>query len=134
MNIHLSIGDGVPIYQQIVNQMKYLVASSAYAPGDELPPIRRLAEMLVINPNTVARAYRDLEREGVIVCKRGAGTFVAEGASPLSSDEKERILRDRADALLSEAYQLDVSFEELLELLSRRHQAMNGASKLEKAT
>ena len=61
MQIHISPHDGVPIYRQIVNQVKYLVAAGRLKRGDEMPPIRRLAEDLLINPNTVARAYRDLE-------------------------------------------------------------------------
>ena len=75
MQIHLSAGDGVPIYLQIVNQVKYLVASGRLAPGEELPPIRVLAERLVVNPNTVARAYRELEAAGVVEKRRTAGTM-----------------------------------------------------------
>ena len=59
MQIHISPADGVPIYLQIVNQVKYLVSSGRLSAGEELPPIRTLAERLVVNPNTVARAYRD---------------------------------------------------------------------------
>ena len=76
MRIHISSSDGVPIYLQIVNQVKYLVASGRLAPGEELPPIRVLAEKLVVNPNTVARAYRELEAAGVVEKRRTAGTFV----------------------------------------------------------
>ncbi len=66
MDIHISPHDGVPIYLQIVNQVKYLVASGRLAPGEELPAIRVLAEQLLVNPNTVARAYRELEIAGVV--------------------------------------------------------------------
>ena len=66
MQIHISTADGVPIYLQIVNQVKFLVAAGRLTPGDELPPIRVLAERLVVNPNTVARAYRELEQAGVV--------------------------------------------------------------------
>ena len=66
MDIHISPHDGVPIYLQIVNQVKYLVASGRLAPGEELPAIRVLAERLLVNPNTVARAYRELEIAGVV--------------------------------------------------------------------
>ena len=65
MQIHITTADGVPIYQQIVNQVKYLVASGRLSPGDEMPPIRVLAERLIVNPNTVARAYRELEAAGM---------------------------------------------------------------------
>ncbi|MHC4435656.1 MAG: GntR family transcriptional regulator, partial [Planctomycetota bacterium] len=61
MHIHISLDDGVPIYLQIVNQIRYLVASGRLASGEQLPPVRKLAEQLLVNPNTVARAYRELE-------------------------------------------------------------------------
>ena len=82
MQLHISPTDGVPIYQQIVNQVKYLVASGRLRPGEELPPIRVLAERLLINPNTVARAYRELEAAGVGTTRRGAGTHVSDAGSP----------------------------------------------------
>lgn len=120
MQIHISTADGVPIYQQIVNQVKYLVASGRLAAGDELPAIRTLAEQLLINPNTVARAYRDLETAGLLEKRRTAGTYVAEQGSPLARRERMKILSERVDALLAEARQLDVSFEDLSKLLERR--------------
>src|SRR5688500_8868387 len=84
MQIYISPTDGVPIYLQIVNQVKHLVSSGRLAPGEELPPIRVLAEQLLINPNTVARAYRELELTGAVIKRRTAGTFVSDAASPLS--------------------------------------------------
>ena len=77
MDIHISPNDGVPIYLQIVTQVKYLVASDRLTPGEELPPIRALAERLQVNPNTVAKAYRELEREGLVLARQGRGTFVS---------------------------------------------------------
>jgi GntR family transcriptional regulator len=69
---------GVPVYLQLIEQVKHAVDVGALRPGDQLPAIRRVAEDLVINPNTVAKAYRDLEHEGVIELRQGAGAFVAE--------------------------------------------------------
>src|SRR5579863_7580965 len=106
VQIHISANDGVPIYLQIVNQVKYLVASGRLAAGEELPPIRVLAERLVINPNTVARAYRELEMAGVVTKRRTAGTYVSDAGSPLAGSERQRILTERIDALLAEARQL----------------------------
>jgi GntR family transcriptional regulator len=88
MQIHISTTDGVPIYQQIVNQVKYLIGSGRLAAGDELPPIRVLAEQLVVNPNTVARAYRELEGAGVVEKRRTAGTYVSDQGSPLARRER----------------------------------------------
>ena len=85
MRIHISPSNGIPIYVQIVNQVKYLVASGRLAASDELPPIRTLAEQLLINPNTVARAYRELEQAGILVSRRGAGTFATGTVRPTSS-------------------------------------------------
>jgi GntR family transcriptional regulator len=127
MQIHLSTSDGVPIYLQIVNQVKYLVASGKLQAGEELPPIRTLAERLLINPNTVARAYRELELAGVVNKRRTAGTYVSAAGSPLARRERLKILTERVDALLAEAQQMDVDTETLIDLVRQREAAL-GAS------
>src|ERR1051326_3359953 len=104
MQIHLSPSDGVPIYLQIVHQVKYLVASGRLAPGEELPPIRALAEQVMVNPNTVARASRAVEVGGVVTKRRTAGTYVSDAGSPLARQERVRILSERLDLLLAEAH------------------------------
>ena len=71
-------GSGVPIYLQVMEQVKHAVATGALRPGEQLPGIRRAAEDLVMNPNTVAKAYRELEHEGVIELRHGAGAFIAD--------------------------------------------------------
>jgi GntR family transcriptional regulator len=124
MQLHISPSDGVPIYQQIVNQVKYRVASGLLKPGDELPPIRVLAQTLQVNPNTVARAYRELEVAGVVTKRRTAGTYVSDAGSPLAHRERLRILAERADALLAEARQMNVGLDEVIELLRQRDEAM----------
>ncbi len=124
MQIHITTADGVPIYQQIVNQVKYLVASGRLSPGDEMPPIRVLAERLIVNPNTVARAYRELESAGVVEKRRTAGTYVSEQGSPLARKERVKILTERVDALLAESRQMDVPYDELVKLLDKRNQSM----------
>lgn len=124
MQLHITTADGVPIYQQIVNQVKYLVASGRLSPGDEMPPIRVLAERLIVNPNTVARAYRELEAAGVVEKRRTAGTYVSEQGSPLARKERMKILTERVDALLAESRQMDVSYDELVKLLDKRNQSM----------
>lgn len=120
MDIHISPHDGLPIYLQIVNQVKYLVASGRLEPGEELPAIRVLADRLVVNPNTVARAYRELEIAGVVEKRRTAGTFVSAAGSPLARRERLKILTERVDALLAEARQLGVRTEDIVELIHRR--------------
>jgi GntR family transcriptional regulator len=124
MQLHISPSDGVPIYLQIVNQVKYLVASGRLRSGEELPPIRVLAEQLLINPNTVARAYRELEVAGVVTKRRTAGTYVSDAGSPLARRERLRILAERADALLAEAQQMNVTLDQVFQLLRERDEAM----------
>jgi len=132
MQIHISPNDGVPIYLQIVNQVKYLVASGRLEPGEELPPIRTLAEQLLINPNTVARAYRELELAGIVTKRRTAGTFVADVTSRLARRERLKIITERLDALLAEARQMNIDLETLIDLLHERDEAMQAAASEEK--
>ena len=127
MDLRISTNDGKPIYLQIVSQVNYLVASGQLEAGAELPPIRVLAEQLLINPNTVARAYRELEIAGVVEKRRTAGTYVTDQRSPLARRERLRILTERVDALLAEARQMDVPFDELTKLLQQRHAALDAA-------
>ncbi|HEV3440755.1 MAG TPA: GntR family transcriptional regulator [Gemmata sp.] len=124
MDIHISPQDGVPIYLQIVNQVKYLVASGRLAPGEELPAIRVLAEQLVVNPNTVARAYRELETTGIVEKRRTAGTYISSTGSPLTRRERMRILTERIDALLAEARQLGIRIDEVADLLRQRDEIL----------
>ena len=125
MQIHISTNDGVPIYLQIVNQVKYLVACGRLAPGEELPPIRALAEQLLVNPNTIARAYMELERDGIVAKRHGSGTYVSDAGSPLARKERMRILSERADALLAEAHHLNVDLDSVIDLLKQRRKLLN---------
>ena len=121
MQLYISTKDGVPIYVQIVNQVKYLVAAGRLAPGEEVPPIRVLAEQLVVNPNTVAKAYHELEREGLVTKRHGSGTYISDNGSPLARRERMKILSQRVDALLAEARHMDVPLKEVIDLIRDRH-------------
>ena len=121
MQLRVSDRDGVPIYVQLVRQIKYLVSSGRLAAGEQLPPVRKLAEQLLINPNTVARAYRELESEGLVSSRQGAGVFVADGVSPLARREQQRLLTERIDVLLTEARQMKVDVETLIDMLRQRN-------------
>lgn len=120
MQIHISSNDGVPIYVQIVNQVKHLVASGRLQPGHEILPIRALAEQLLVNPNTVARAYLELERAGTVIKRHGSGTYISETRAPMGQREKLKILASRVDALLAEARHLDVDLAEVVKMLRER--------------
>ena len=124
MQIHISEADGVPIYLQIINQIKYLVASGRLSAGEELPPIRVLAEKLLVNPNTVVRAYRELELAGVVVKRRTSGTYVSDSGPRLARRDRLKIIAQRIDALLAEARQLDIGLDEVMELVRVRDEAM----------
>ena len=124
MQLHLSPKNGVPLYLQIVSQIKYLVASGRLSAGDEIPPIRVLAEQLLINPNTVARAYRELEVAGLLTKRQGAGTYVSNAGSPLAWAERKKILEERAAALVTEARQLDVPVDVVMEMIREKDAAL----------
>ncbi len=127
MQIHITASDGVPIYLQVVNQIKYLVAAGRLVSGEELPPIRTLAEKLVVNPNTIARAYRELEMAGIVEKRRTAGTYVSDQGSPLARRERMKILTDRIDQLLAEAGHMDVSLDEVIKLTQQRFSVINSS-------
>jgi GntR family transcriptional regulator len=124
MQIHIATNSGVPVYLQIIDQVKRLVACGRLLPGEAVPPIRALAQQLLINPNTVARAYRELEAQGVLRSKQGSGTVVATGPSPLSQRERERLVNEKLDALLTEAAHVGISFERVIAMLRNRQAEM----------
>jgi len=94
-------------------------------PGEELPPIRTLAEQLLINPNTVARAYRELEHAGIVVKRGTVGTFVSDAPSPFARREQLRVLRQRIDALLADARHMGVGVGVLKDLIDERDALMH---------
>ena len=108
--LHLQIDDrsGVPVYRQMMDQLKYYVAGGTLRVGDQLPSIRELAGALAVNPTTVVKAYTELERDGVIEMRHGKGAFVADSAVALAPAEQEQALRRTARQLAMEAAQLKV--------------------------
>ena len=124
--LHLTINqdDGVPLYLQLVQQIKRLIAMGFLRPDNELPPVRALAQQLVLNPNTVVRAYRELEVAGLIYKRRGAGTYVSSNSTPFTEDECRRLLAQRADALVIEGGNLGYNLDRLTDLLRERHEDM----------
>ena len=126
MDITINLTDGVPIYRQIVNQVKYLVASGLLQPGEEMPPIRTLALQLKVTPNTIVKAYGELEISGVVHKRRGSGTFVSEGRpQQVALRERRRLIEQRIDGLLAEAHQLNFSAEDILRMVRERKAAMD---------
>ena len=128
MEITLNLADGVPIYRQIINQVKYLVASGLLQPGEELPPIRTLALQLKVTPNTIVKAYSELEAAGVVHTRRGAGTYVSEGRQHIARRERQRIIEHRIDALLAEAHHLNFTTEDIVRMVRERRAAMESGT------
>ena len=92
----LDLRSGVPVYRQIIDQVLSGIASGALGPGDQLPTVRQLAVDLTLNPNTVVRAYRELEIRGVLETQQGTGTFISQAKPKLDEMERERQLNQLA--------------------------------------
>lgn len=119
MMLKIDAASSTSVYRQICDQVKYAVATGALQPGDRLPTIRSVASTHRVNRNTVAHAYSELEREGVIVARRGQGSFVAVRTTSIEKRERLRFVEDMIRKLLVEAYHLDLSLSELHELMER---------------
>ena len=109
-----------PIYQQVVQQVREAIARGDLKPGEQLPSVRQLSRDLVINPNTVARAYTELEREGLLANRPGRGVFVAEPRDELTEEARRRRLVASLDRLLTEAVHLGFAREEVERLVGAR--------------
>ena len=117
MIIRVQSSLGVPIYLQIESQVKHAIAAGALKQDDTLPPVRKLAAELRINPNTVARAYQNMERDGILRTVPGGGCYVNGQSSGLLKSEKLRRLKPLATQLAVEAKQLVLAREDLMQLL-----------------
>ncbi len=112
-HVTITTGSGTPIYRQIVEQVRLAVATGALSPGDAMPSVRGLADRLVINFNTVAKAYGELVRDGVLESRQGLGYFVARKRQVNSRAERLRRMQQALDAFVHEAVFLDFSADEI---------------------
>jgi GntR family transcriptional regulator len=108
--------NGVPIYRQIINQIEYAILSKRMVPGDKLPTIRALAVELKTNPNTIAKAYGELEIRGILVTQVGSGTFISDKKPETDNDRKQKI-NEIFERFMTEMKALGVSKKELMELV-----------------
>ena len=108
---------GVPIYIQLMEQVKHAIATGALKPGEQLPSIRPLAEELVVNPNTVAKAYRELEHDGVIELRQGAGAFVSDKAPTKKDADKLRAAQATVAGAIEKLRERGVTDEEIRRLV-----------------
>ncbi|WDQ18171.1 GntR family transcriptional regulator [Rhodopirellula sp. P2] len=123
MQIHLS-DDGVPLYQQVVQQIRHRILSGQLSGGDEMPAIRTLAERLRVNPNTIARAYRELEQAGLVEKRRTRGTFVSSSPTSMSAKAKREAIEPAIDQLLVLSQGLGVDAKELSQWILRRDEEL----------
>ncbi|MBP8303290.1 MAG: GntR family transcriptional regulator [Phycisphaerae bacterium] len=115
MQVRIDHASDRPVYQQIMDQVKRDIALGRLLREERLPTVRQLAQDLAINPNTIAKAYRQLEQEGVIVTKAGAGAFVAGLDSTLSRTVRKRILCDELERIVVEAFHMQIERQTLLD-------------------
>ena len=113
----LDLHSGVPVYRQIIDQVVGAIATGAVVGGDQLPTVRQLAVDLSINPNTVIRAYRELEIRGVLETQQGTGTFVSHQEAPRDDAERQRRLSQLAGEFAARAGSEGFTAEELIERL-----------------
>jgi len=119
MELRIDPALAVPVYAQVVEQVRTLIALRALRPGDKLPSVRELAAQVRINRNTAAKAYQLLEAAGVLETRAGQGTFVADGVPPWSRDERLRRFEHSINRALVEAYHLEIPFDEVLKITER---------------
>jgi GntR family transcriptional regulator len=120
MEFSVNPAAGLPIYQQIAEQIRAAIARGRLRPDQRLPSVRDLSQQLVVNPNTIARAYTELEREGVLYSRQGMGVFVAQAGPAVPKKVRRERLLASLDRLLVEAVRLGATSDELTELVAER--------------
>ena len=120
MRFQLDYKSGKAVYLQLVDQVRTAAAAGALKPGDALPSIRPLAEDLRVNRNTVAKAYTELESQGVIETIAGKGCFIRAGSSPLRKDVRRKLLAEKIDEAIVHAHHLQIGREEFVTLAEQR--------------
>jgi GntR family transcriptional regulator len=117
--LHINLKSGVPFYRQIIDQVLTAIASGTLVPGNQLPTVRQLAVDLSINPNTVVRAYRELEIRGILTTQQGSGTFIASGQEVRGDDvERQQRLSGLAGEFVARAGGEGFTLQELLDCLT----------------
>jgi len=116
----LDLKSGVPFHRQIVDQIRYGIASDRLMPGEQLPTVRELAVNLQVNPNTVRKAYSELEILGILDTQQGTGTFVSDQQVEISADEKQRMLGQICDELVARGHQYGFTLKEIVNHMERR--------------
>jgi GntR family transcriptional regulator len=129
MQIRIDNASNRPVYRQIIDQIKRDIAMGRLNKDEKLPTVRQLAAQLAINPNTIAKAYRQLEREGIIVTRPGAGAFIANLDSNLSRAVRKRLLSEELERIAVDAFHMQIDRKTLLELFNNAAEKLNVPSK-----
>lgn len=117
MICHIDTGNGVPIYEQIERQVKFAIANGSLLTGERVPSVRELATRTAVNVNTVARAYRELQQQGILNSIRGTGLAVTFEALKICEKERLEMIRERLRSVLQEAVRNQISVEEIHRLV-----------------
>jgi GntR family transcriptional regulator len=125
MQIRIDNASGRAVYQQIVDQIKRDIALGRLLKDEKLPTVRQLARQLAINPNTIAKAYRQLEQEGIIVTRPGTGTFVASLDSQLSRAVKKKVVSEELERIAVEAFHMQIDRKTLLDWFNSAAEKFN---------
>ena len=115
MQISINNASDRPVYQQIIDQVKRDIALGRIIKNEKLPTVRQLAGQIAINPNTIAKAYRQLEQQGIIVTKAGAGAFVANLDSNLSRSVRKKLISEELERIAVDAFHMQIESQTLLE-------------------
>ncbi|EJP21468.1 transcriptional regulator, GntR family [Peptostreptococcaceae bacterium AS15] len=120
--IQVDVRSRVPIYEQIVNSFKQMTMSGILSPDEKLPSVRDLSQELTINPNTIQKAYQELERQNIIYTKRGQGSFVNPNIQAINKEEKMGDLIEEIKRIIIESMYLGISKEEFLKLITSAYE------------
>ncbi len=134
MLLQINFKSGLPVYLQVVDQIKAAAAAGTLRAGEPLPSIRPLAEELRVNRNTIAKAYAELESQGVIETLPGKGCFVSANNSPLNKDVRRKLVREQIDQAIVQAHHLQVPPGEFLELVRERLTALENKQRANRAS
>lgn len=119
--IQVDVRSRVPIYEQIVNSFKEMTVSGVLLPDEKIPSVRELAKDMTINPNTIQKAYQELERQGIIYMKRGQGTFINPNIKAKNREEKMEILKEEIKKIIVESMYLGITKEEFINIISNSY-------------
>jgi GntR family transcriptional regulator len=128
MILNLDPRSNIPIWEQVVHQIKELILKEILLPEDKLPSVRELSATLLINPNTVSKAYQELERQGIIETLRGKGTFVSASITPKADEQKISAMRQQIKQLVIDASYLGIDHHTLSKWIKKYSEELGGKS------